>query len=88
VTRPLRISFAITILTAFTLVFVLALGAVVLGYRQTGASAALAAASSCAGVACREGILPGLLRLSSLAMNSASEGMASPSKRARASPLK
>jgi adenylate cyclase len=44
VTRPLRISFAITILTAFTLVFVLALGAVVLGYRQTGASAALAAA--------------------------------------------
>jgi hypothetical protein len=42
--RPLRISFAITILTAFTLVFVLALGAVVLGYRQTGAHAALAAA--------------------------------------------
>jgi adenylate cyclase len=42
--RPLRISFAITILTAFTLVFVLALGAVVLGYRQTGARAALAAA--------------------------------------------
>ncbi len=44
VTRPLRVSFAITILTAFTIVFVLALGAVVLAYRQTGARAALAAA--------------------------------------------
>ncbi|MCA3315128.1 MAG: hypothetical protein ING24_13320 [Roseomonas sp.] len=43
-TRPLRVSFAITILTAFTIVFVLALGAVVLAYRQTGARAALAAA--------------------------------------------
>jgi hypothetical protein len=44
VMRRLRISFAITILTPSTRVFVLALQAVVLGYRQTGARAALAAA--------------------------------------------
>jgi hypothetical protein len=42
--RRLRISFAITILTPSTRVFVLALQAVVLGYRQTGERAVPAAA--------------------------------------------
>lgn len=42
--RPFRVSFTITILTAFALLFVLALGSVVVGYRQTGGRAALATA--------------------------------------------
>jgi len=40
-TRRLRVSFTITLLTAFALLFVAALGLVVAGYRQTGAQAAL-----------------------------------------------
>ena len=42
--RPLRISFTVTIVTAFTALFVLAVGAVMLGYRETGGRAALATA--------------------------------------------
>jgi adenylate cyclase len=45
VTRPgFRVSFTVTILTAFASVFVLAVGAVMLGYRETGSRAALATA--------------------------------------------
>lgn len=42
--RPFRVSFTVTILTAFATLFVLAVGAVMAGYRETGALAALATA--------------------------------------------
>jgi adenylate cyclase len=42
--RPFRVSFTLTILTAFALLFVGAVGLVVHGYRQTGARAALVTA--------------------------------------------
>jgi adenylate cyclase len=42
--RPFRVSFTLTILTAFALLFVAAVGLVVHGYRQTGGRAAMATA--------------------------------------------
>ncbi len=42
--RPFRISLTVTILTAFALLFTLAVGAVVWGYRDAGARAAVATA--------------------------------------------
>jgi len=42
--RPFRVSFTVTILTLFAVLFVAAVGLVVHGYRQTGARAALATA--------------------------------------------
>jgi len=57
--RPFRVSFTITILILFAVLFVLAVGLVVLGFRQTGARAAPGPAA----FVCATNVLNGRLRV-------------------------